>query len=275
MRPANAKQDRFFLWGMIILPILSLCAYNFDAYFHYIQSLKHSPTIYEGLLSTIVIIFAYLQYCAPIRSKYLCFAYHLLLWFFIEAGHIGYLLSFIHDEKNFSIVIYVGWMILDLVFTLALLYCRVYRGLDPHIEVHNKHIFHFISRLEVILAIFIPIFLNQEYSTINRDSIAFFLLFDFFSEEYESFKGVWIKSTLYLFVTAVTVSVASEWLYFGFHDHIFEYITDVSELTAGCLCYTFIIMQFFQYHFKQHDSEDSTEPLSIRVIDTRLPVVAF
>ena len=275
MHAANDKQDRFFLWGMIILPILSLCAYNFDAYYQYSQSFMSDTVIYEGLLSTIVIIFAYLQYCAPIKSKYLRFAYHMLLWFLIEAGHIGYLLFFIHKGKTFSVVIYMGWIILDILFTLALLYCRVYRELDPHIEMDNKHIFHFISRLEVILAIFIPIFLSQDYSTTSRDNIAFFLLFDFFSEKYESFKGVWIKSCLYLFVTAVTVSVAFEWLYFVFHNLKFECVTDVSELTAACLCYILIIMQFFPHHFKRDPSENNPEPLSIIVIDTKPAMTAF
>jgi hypothetical protein len=242
-------QDKFFLWAMIILPILSLCAYIFDAYYYYYSLHQPSPPIYEGLLSTIVIVFSYLQYCAPIKSRHLLFAYHLFLWTLVEIGHIGYILSFIHTGKVFSIVVYVGWMICDILFTSGLLYCRVYRRLDYHIEVEHKHIFHFISRLEVILAIFIPIFLNQSFSTTTRDNIAFFLLFDFFSEKYERFSGIWIKSCLYLFVAAVTVSVGSEWLYFSFKDHTLEY-TDVAELISGYLCDTLIIMQFFAFHFR-------------------------
>jgi hypothetical protein len=163
----------------------------------------------------------------------------------------------------------MGWMIWDILFTLALLYCRVYRQLDHHIEVENKHIFHFISRLEVILAIFIPIFINQEYSTITRDNIAFFLLFDFFSEKYERFNSIWIKSCLYLFVATVTASVASEWLYFVFKQHKFEYVTDITELAAAGFCYIFIIMQFFEFHFKPSSSLDIPEQLQITVIGTK------
>jgi len=269
MQPTKDKQDRFFLWGIIFLPILSLCAYISDAYYHYFQSFQSSPAIYEGLLSTILIVFAYLQYCAPIQSRTLRFLYHLLLWVLIETGHIGYLLSFIHERKLFSVVVFVGWMILDALFILAILYCRVYRELNHHIEVENKHIFHFISRLEVILAIFIPIFINQEFSTITRDNIAFFLLFDFFSEKYERFNGVWIKSCLYFFVAAVTSSVASEWLYFRLRSHTCDQVTDVSELIAACFCYTLIIMQFFNYHFKGNSPVDSIEQLQISVIDTK------
>ncbi len=268
MHSTNGQQDRFFLWAMIFLPILSSCAYIFDAYYHYVQLFKSSPEIYEGLFSTILIVFTYLQYCAPIKSRSLRFAYHLLLWVLIEIGHIGYLLSFIHERQLLAVVIFVGWMISDILFTLAILYCRVYYELDNHIEMENRHIFHFISRLEVILALFIPIFINQEFSTITRDNIAFFLLFDFFAEKYERFNGVWIKSCLYLFVIAVTASVASEWLYFGSKNHTCEYVTDVSELVSACFCYTLIIMQFFKYHFKRDSSMDSTEQLHITVIDT-------
>jgi hypothetical protein len=269
MRPPNDQQDRFFLWGIVLLPILSLAAYIFDAFYHYESLYRNSSPIYEGLLSTILMIFAYLQYCAPIESRHLRLAYHLLLWILVEIGHVGYLLSFIHLGNLFSVMIFVGWMICDLLFTAALLYCRVYRELDPHIEVENKHIFHFLSRLEVILAIFIPVFINPEYSTITRDNIAFFLLFDFFSEKYERFSGIWIKSCLYLFVATVTASVASEWLYFTFKNHTFEYITDISELVSACFCYILIIMQFFEFNFKSHSSQDIPEKLDISIIDSK------
>jgi hypothetical protein len=172
-------------------------------------------------------------------------------------------------------MIFVGWMIWDILFTLALLYCRVYRQLDHHIEVENKHIFHFISRLEVILAIFIPIFINREYSTITKDNIAFFLLFDFFSEKYERFNGIWIKSCLYLFVATVTASVASEWLYFVSKQHTFEYVTDIAELAAAGFCYIFTIMQFFEFHFKQSSPLNIPEQLQITVIDTKPTADAY
>ncbi len=275
MRPSNHNQDRFFLWGMVLLPIFSLCAYVFDAFYYYYTSRDTSPPIYEGLFSTILIVFSYLQYCAPIESKRLRVAYHLLLWALSEIGHVGYLLSYIHSKNLFCVMIFVGWMIWDILFTLALLYCRVYRQLDHHIEVENKHIFHFISRLEVILAIFIPIFINREYSTITKDNIAFFLLFDFFSEKYERFNGIWIKSCLYLFVATVTASVASEWLYFVSKQHTFEYVTDIAELAAAGFCYIFTIMQFFEFHFKQSSPLNIPEQLQITVIDTKPTADAY
>lgn len=260
MRATTHEQDQFFRWAMIFLPVLSLCAYVFDAYFYYFHTTHASnATIYEGLLSTIVLLFAYLQYCVPLESRSLLCVYYVFLWVLNEVGHIGYVLACIHNGNIFTAVILSIWMVLDTIHTVGLLYCRVYRQLDYFIDVKNKHIFHFISRLEFMLAIFIPVFINQDYTTITRDNIAFFLLFDFFSETYEKFKGAWIKSCLYLFVTFVTVSVSTEWLYVGFKNYKFEQIMEVSELIAGCFCYALIIMQFFGYHFKEDSSADDTD----------------
>ena len=264
MSALTGGQDNFFLWAMVLLPILSLTAYIFDAYYYYYTVCQSESSIYEGLLSTILMVFSYLQYCAPIKSRGLLITYHLLLWVLVETGHIGYILSFVYSKKTFSIIIFVGWMLLDATFTIALIYCRVYKQLDHHIIVKNKHIFHFISRLEIILAIFIPIFINQELTTITRHNIAFFLLFDFFSEIYERFRTGWIKWCLYLFVVAVTISVTCEWLYFHFTEHISESITDVSELVAACLCDTLIIMQFHQFHF---------HPVYVDIEETPIPAI--
>ena len=115
--------------------------------------------------------------------------------------------------------------------------------------VENKHLFHFMSRLEIILAIFIPLFTSRSFTTLTKDSIAFFLLFDFFSDSYVRFQGIWIKSTLYVFVGTVTLAVASEWLYVAQKLHYFEQISAVSELISACLCNLLITLQFFPYHF--------------------------
>jgi hypothetical protein len=80
--------------------------------------------------------------------------------------------------------------------------------------------------------------------------VAYFLLFDFFSDSYSRFQGIWVKSTLYLFATTTTVSVASEWFYFNNNTHLYEEISLISELIAGVFCYILIILQFFPFHFK-------------------------
>ena len=80
MRSTTDNQDRFFLWAMVFLPIFSLCAYVFDAYFYYVHA-RHTANgtaLYEGLLSTILLVFMYLQFCVPIESKPLLCFYHVL-----------------------------------------------------------------------------------------------------------------------------------------------------------------------------------------------------
>ena len=150
----------------------------------------------------------------------------------------------------------------------------MYLGYSHHIEVENKHIFHFISRLEILLAIFMPVFLNQDFSTTTQNNITFFLLFDFFSEKYEHFSGVWIKSCLYLFATVVTVSIAFEWLYFGFHKSIFHHITDASELVAAYLCCTLIIFQFYAFHFEPSHLHNLVHDMKTTITNSKPTVLA-
>lgn len=273
MRPTTDDQDQFFLWAIVILPLVSLCAYVFDAYYYFVHARQgENGALYEGLLSTIVMVFAYLQYCVPIQSKLRRCIYYVVLWALNQAGHVGYFLACFHKGNLFTAVLFIGWMILDTIHTSALLYCRVRYDLNRHIEVKIKNIFHFFSRVEFLLVVLIPIYFSEEYSTVTRHNIAFFLLFDFFSEAYERFRSPWIKSCLFLFVTFVTTSVATEWLYVLLKNHKLEQTMEVAELIAGCLCYTLIIMQFFPRHFKQdssrgsiatHASRDSVADISV------------
>jgi hypothetical protein len=64
--------------------------------------------------------------------------------------------------------------------TGCLIYYRVVKGCQPNFRLETKHLFTFISRLEVILAIYIPFFLNNQSVTLTKHSTAYFLLFDFF-----------------------------------------------------------------------------------------------
>ena len=241
-------QDRFFLYAMIILPIISTGAYIFDAWYHFVHAVDERT--YEGLLSTIVIVFSHLQYCAPIRSRKALALYHLLLCAMSQAATFGYLLFYIRKGDTFQIFFYSSMIFVDVCYTIGLLYCRVYHHYESHIAVENKHLFHFISRLEVILTIFIPTYMKLDYSSLTRNIIAYFLLFDFFSDSYAKFQGIWIKAALYLFATTTTVSVAAEWFYFNHQIHLYEEISLVAELVATILCDLIIILQFFPFHFK-------------------------
>jgi len=253
-------QDRFFLYAMIILPFCSSGSYLFDAWFHY----RYHPEerTYEGLLSTIVLVFSYLQYCAPIRSRKALAIYYILLCLITELASTAYLLYYIQIKDIIEIIFYSCMLVFDLLFTIGLIYCRVYNDYESHIVVENKHLFHFMSRLEVILTIFIPVYMNVKYTSLTRNIIAYFLLFDFFSDSYSRFQGIWIKSALYLFATTTTISVATEWFYFNHQTHLYEEISLISELVATILCDTIIILQFFPFHFKtQHVQNIAREAL--------------
>lgn len=248
-------QDKFFLWAILILPIISMCAYIFDAYLY----LDHRSNQfgYEGLISTILIVFAYLPFCIPVESKVFLIVYFVLLWILNQTGNVLYLISFFETNETFNFILFIGWSILDLITSSLIIYCRAILQRKVQFHVENKHIFHFLSRLEVILAIFTPIFLNKKLKTMTRDTIGFFLLFDYFSDSYERFQSVWIKSTLYLFVGIVSISVGSEWAYFNTNIFLLEQISMVTELMGACFCSILIVIQFFPGHFiDEHEFDD-------------------
>ena len=251
LKAPSTGQDNFFLWSMVILPIVAEGAYIFDAYFFFTHySGEHD---YQGLLSTILIVFSYLRYCAPIESRRILAFYYIVLCLLNLAGTAGYLLVYIIHHDTFNIVIYFGWAVLEITVTIMLIHYRVFRRRHPSFHVESKHFFHFISRLEMLLAIFIPFFLNNISITLTKHSIAFFLLFDFFSDSYSRFQGFWIKAVLYLFVCTVTVCVASEWVFKNDHLHVYEIVSSVFELVSGCLCDILIIFQFIPYHLTSLD----------------------
>ncbi|UJR38033.1 hypothetical protein I4U23_030715 [Adineta vaga] len=255
-------QDRFFLYAMIFLPIFSSGTYLFDAWYHYANTTEERS--YEGLLSTIVIVFSYLQYCVPIRSRKALTIYYIFLWSITETATIGYLLYYIKKKDVVNIIFNSCSILFDILFTSGLIYCRVVKQYEAHIVVENKHLFHFMSRLEVILTIFIPVYMNTKYTSLTRNMIAYFLLFDFFSDSYARFQGVWIKSALYLFAITTTISVATEWFYFNHHTHIYEQVSVLAELAAAILCDVIIILQFFPFHFKtQHVNNIARQALLI------------
>jgi hypothetical protein len=237
---------------MVILPILAECAYIYDAYYLLFRSSGHK---YEGIFSTILIVFTYMRYCAPIESHRRLGLYYVVLCVLNEAGNIGYILAYFKYKDTYDIVIYFGWAILELVMTGCLIYYRAVKGCQPNFHLESKHLFAFISRLEIILAIYIPFFLINQSVTLTKHSIAFFLLFDFLAESYHRFQGLWIKGSLYLFVCTVTVCVACEWLdlydnQLDNHNEAEEILSSVFEFVSGCLCDMIIIFQFIPYHFK-------------------------
>ncbi|CAF4307020.1 unnamed protein product, partial [Adineta steineri] len=85
----SRADDRFFVISTAVLPFLAQTAYIFDVFYYHTHS-SHASTGYGGLLSSILSVFFYLQYCVPLRSRYVCFFYHFSLWILSEVGTIGH-----------------------------------------------------------------------------------------------------------------------------------------------------------------------------------------
>ncbi|CAF0900915.1 unnamed protein product [Rotaria sordida] len=247
---SSRADDKIFVIASVVLPILAQAAYIFDVFYYHFIGITDNG--YEGLLSSILSVFAYLQYCAPIRSRFLRFFYHLFLWILSAIATLGHLLLCIKKHDKFSIVLYSICGTIDSIYFACLIYCRVFskdRSVRVHMAIEQRHLFRFISRLEVLLAIFIPVFFDKHLVTLTRDNIAFYILFEFFAEYYHRFHGIRIKSILYIFVVTVTTSVTLEWIHIVKHEVGYEIASSSCELIASCLCYTLIIMQFFPNNF--------------------------
>ncbi|CAF3285428.1 unnamed protein product [Rotaria socialis] len=246
---SSRSEDKFFVVVSVLLPIVAQTAYIFDVFYYHLNSKQDNG--YEGLLSSVLSVFAYLQYCVPIRSRCTRFFYHLFLWILSEIGTLGHLI--LCDRRRISsMILYSLSGLVDSIYCGCLIYCRVFskdRYVRVHMAIEQRHLFRFISRLEVILAIFIPIFFDTRFITLTRDNIAFYILFDFFAEYYHRFHGLRVKAVLYVFVGTVTASVTLEWIHLVKHDKNYEIASSLCELLASCLCYSLIIMQFFPNNF--------------------------
>ncbi|CAF0879633.1 unnamed protein product [Adineta steineri] len=211
----NRADDRFFVISTAVLPFLAQAAYIFDVFYYHTHS-SHASTGYG-------------------------------------VGTIGHVIFYAKEGGTLHVVLYILWGIIDSIYFACLIYCRVFSkhyGLRVHMPIKQEHLFSFISRLELILAIFIPIFLDSQHIKLTRDNIAFYILFDFFAESYSRFAGIRMKTILYIFVVTVTASVTTEWIHIAKHEKIFDIASLICELVAACFCYSLIVMQFFPSNFK-------------------------
>lgn len=101
-----------------------------------------------------------------------------------------------------------------------------------------------ISRLEVILAILVPIFAQENLVRRTVANISLFILYDFFSAYYSWF-SMRLKWALWLFVVFISVSVVHEWLYFVNHAwRICDQVSVGFEFLAELACCSVILWQF-------------------------------
>lgn len=272
-RIASDEMDQndgsFFYYLMLTMPVLALAAYIYDACSLFISNNENG-----GLLSSVLFIFYFLHYSVTINSRWLLTVYQFLIGSMVIAGDIIYVLYHLKKNNQIQLGRYAAYILLDFVFNLILWICKILtiskahkknvwyctraneiRNLNQinlrlHIKVHQRQFFSFLSRLEAIVATLIPIFFSDKIARTTSANIGFFILFDFFSKSFYKLDSVWIKTCLYLFISTVTASIVTEWLYYMKLEIIYSQVSGLLELLAACWCYMFIILQFFPSHFR-------------------------
>ena len=157
---------------MLVIPVLALTAYIYDA----CKLLTFDDKL-AGLLTSVLLIFYCLQYIATMKSKLALTFYHLFISMMVTVGNIIYLSYYLRKKwSDTSNSMHGLYFCLDSIFTLVLWICKilaVYSAHDkycfycsrklfqrlnlnyhvrPHIEVHQRDLFRFVSRLGAILA---------------------------------------------------------------------------------------------------------------------------
>lgn len=149
-----------------------------------------------------------------------------------------------HRERNFfHQCVFALRTVQDTLFISAVCIYKI-RSYEPLICVQHKALFSVISRLEVILAILVPIFAQENLVRRTVANISLFILYDFFSAYYHWFT-LKLKWALWLFVVFITVSVVHEWLYFVNHQwRLCDQISIGFEYLAEAACCLLILWQF-------------------------------
>ncbi|CAF2106814.1 unnamed protein product [Rotaria magnacalcarata] len=260
--------DSFFYYLMLIMPLLALGAYIYDAYSFLVIN---STT--AGILSSMLFIFYFLHYSVTIKSKLATTVYQVLIWLMVTTGDVLYAYYNLRENHRVHLIRYIGFIIIDFLFIFTVWICKMmalYKThenygwclrqifhprfhINPHvrlhIKVHQRQFFSVVSRLETILATLIPIFFSEKIVRTTSTNISFVILFDFFYQSYHKLCSVWIKLCLYMLVSIVTASVATEWLYYVTLTPLYLQISGILEFFASSFCFSFIIMQFFPFHF--------------------------
>jgi hypothetical protein len=164
--------------------------------------------------------------------------------FFLKTGGNIVYFYYHHREKHiFNQCILAFRTIQDTIFIISICLYKIHLY-NPLICVQHKALFNVISRLEVILAILVPIFAQENLVKRTVSNISLFILYDFFSDYYYWFTFR-LKWALWLFVVFITISVVNEWLYFVNHQwRLCDQISTGMEFLAECACCLVIIWQF-------------------------------
>lgn len=231
---------------------------------------------YAGLLSTLLILFYYLQYDVKLNITYpkIYLLYQWTLLCGIVAGDILYAHYYkYYKNDTFLMIIFIIYALIDGAFVFIIGFLKWYRQYRVSMGVSIHNLFHLMSRLEVLLIILIPIFTT--YDVVSTNSIAFFILYEFFSHTYNnqdlrflfySKLSFWL---LIVFATATVVCENFEYVYDNYanraaeaHDkrneefylriaRNFLYASNTMEILASLSCYALLLLQFFSKADKQ------------------------
>lgn len=259
----------FIAW---LLPLIAVIAYVVDGAW---LNLAYDPDSkeqrnYAGLTSTILILFYYLQYDVKINKThpklYLIYQFSLLCC--ILTGDILYAYYYgYHIHNTFLMIIFIAYGIVDSTFVFTIGYFKWYRQYRVSMGLSIHNLFHLMSRLEVLLIILIPIFTT--YDVISTNSIAFFILYEFFSHSYNNpdliYSG-YSRLSFWLLIILATATVICENFEFVYDRHAqdaheahdqkneeryykisvaFLAASNVMEICASISCYALILLQFF------------------------------
>jgi hypothetical protein len=225
---------------------------------------------YAGLTSTILILFYYLQYDVKISSSHpkLYLIYQSLLLACILTGDILYAYYYGHCDQNTVLMcIFIAYGLMDSAFVFIIGYLKWYRQYRVSMGLSIHNLFHLMSRLEVLLIVLIPIFTT--YDVISTNSIAFFILYEFFSHSYNNPDLIYSgcsRLSFWLLIICATMTVLCENFEFVYdrraqdahaaHDSAseermhtfamgFQYASNIMELSASMACYVLLVLQFF------------------------------
>lgn len=234
---------------------------------------------YAGLLSTVLILFHYLQYDVQfnIRHPKFYIVYQFVILLAILAGDAVYAYYYRTKKGNvFMMVMFIFYAVIDVsyVILVGLLKYRDYRS-TMNISIHT--LFHLMSRLEVLLFIMIPIFSSYDVNSTN--SIAFFILYEFFSESYINHDLKYSRLSrlsFWLLIILATISVICENIEFAYsrraeNEHNpstkeyyhkiangMEYTNHISDFLATLSCYSLLLLQFFSISDEKRRKQKQT-----------------
>jgi len=169
--------------------------------------------------------------------------------------------------------IFIAYGIIDSTFVCIVGYLKYYRQYRVSMGLSIHNLFHLMSRLEVLLIILIPIFTT--YEVVSTNSIAFFILYEFFSHSYNNpdliYSG-YSRLSFWLLIILATATVICENFEYVYdrqaqaadeaHDQkneeryykiAFGFLcaSNVMEICASLAWYVLLLLQFFSKSDKQ------------------------